>query len=148
MEISSTPRRTAALIGALLAGLLLALTGCSTGVGRQASSPTTVSGVPGSPRVPGWAEGMHLVPAGELPPQARDTLRLIDAGGPFPYPQDGTVFGNRERHLPAHPRGYYHEYTVPTPGSPDRGARRLVTGEGHETYYTEDHYRTFQAVLR
>ncbi|MFI9048908.1 ribonuclease domain-containing protein [Streptomyces sp. NPDC053427] len=151
MVIRFTPRRAAALIGALLAGLLLVLTGCSTGAGLKGTSqtaPSPASTDPASPRVPGRANGLPAVPVGELPPQARDTLRLIDAGGPFRYRQDGTVFGNRERHLPAHPRGYYHEYTVPTPGSPDRGARRLVTGEGHETYYTDDHYRTFKAVLR
>ncbi|MFG2208032.1 ribonuclease domain-containing protein [Streptomyces sp. NPDC048638] len=145
MVIHSAPGRAAALIGALLAGLLLALTGCSTGGERPGSSPAAASG---SPRVPGWARGMSTVPAGTLPTQARRTLRLIDSGGPFPYPQDGTVFNNRERLLPAHRRGYYHEYTVPTPGSPDRGAHRLVTGESHETYYTDDHYRTFKAVLR
>ena len=70
-------------------------------------------------------------------------LALIDAGGPFPYRQDGTVFSNREHLLPAKARGYYREYTVPTPGSPDRGARRIVTGLGGEAYYTDDHYRSF-----
>ncbi|NEB68848.1 ribonuclease, partial [Streptomyces fulvissimus] len=64
----------------------------------------------------------------DLPAQAHDTLDLIDAGGPFPYPQDGTVFQNREGLLPAQSTGYYHEYTVETPGSDNRGARRIVTG--------------------
>lgn len=82
-----------------------------------------------------------------LPPEAAATYRLIEAGGPFPYPrQDGTVFGNRENSLPREPSGYYHEYTVPTPRSADRGARRLVTGAERELYYTGDHYRTFVAV--
>ncbi|MFI8940319.1 ribonuclease domain-containing protein [Streptomyces syringium] len=83
-----------------------------------------------------------------LPSQAHDTLRLIQANGPFPYPKDGTVFSNREGVLPKHDGGYYHEYTVKTPGSPDRGARRIVTGKagGQEDYYTGDHYRTFDLV--
>ena len=70
-------------------------------------------------------------------------LQLIANGGPFPYRQDGSVFGNREGRLPAQPSGYYHEYTVPTPGAADRGARRVVRGNGGETYYTRDHYATF-----
>ncbi len=83
----------------------------------------------------------------DLPSQAHDTLELIDAGGPFPYPQDGTVFQNREGVLPDHSTGYYHEYTVKTPGSSHRGARRIVTGEeAQEDYYTADHYATFDLV--
>ncbi|MEU4349722.1 ribonuclease domain-containing protein [Streptomyces sp. NPDC023838] len=83
----------------------------------------------------------------ELPSQAYDTLRLIDKGGPFPYSQDGVVFSNREDVLPSEPSGYYHEYTVKTPGSPTRGARRIVTGrQAHEDYYTSDHYGTFDLV--
>lgn len=81
-----------------------------------------------------------------LPAQAGDTLRLIDKGGPFPYPEDGEVFQNREGVLPHEPQGYYHEYTVDTPGSPDRGARRIVTGEDGTDYYTSDHYETFDAI--
>ena len=82
-----------------------------------------------------------------LPSQAHDTLDLIEAGGPYPYPQDGTVFQNREGLLPARSSGYYHEYTVITPGSPDRGARRIVTGEDfEEDYYTADHYASFDLV--
>ncbi|MEU4996075.1 ribonuclease [Streptomyces sp. NPDC021622] len=82
-----------------------------------------------------------------LPSQAHDTLDLIEAGGPYPYPQDGTVFQNREGILPSQSSGYYHEYTVKTPGSPDRGARRIVTGEeNQEDYYTADHYESFDLV--
>ncbi len=82
-----------------------------------------------------------------LPAQAHDTLDLIDAGGPFPYEQDGTVFQNREALLPGQSTGYYHEYTVITPGSSDRGARRIVTGEeAEEDYYTADHYESFDLV--
>ena len=74
------------------------------------------------------------------------TLARIDAGGPFPYRQDGTVFSNREHLLPAEAHGYYHEYTVPTPGSADRGARRIVMGNQGEAYYTDDHYRSFWRI--
>ncbi|MFJ8792513.1 ribonuclease domain-containing protein [Streptomyces sp. NPDC102462] len=84
---------------------------------------------------------------GDLPSQAYDTLELIERGGPFPYTQDGSVFQNREGILPSHPTGYYHEYTVKTPGSSTRGARRIVTGEEYqEDYYTSDHYATFDLV--
>jgi ribonuclease T1 len=82
------------------------------------------------------------VPAAERE-QLDDTLRLIVAGGPFPYRQDGMVFANREGRLPQQPRGYYHEYTVPTPGAPNRGARRVIRGNNGETYYTNDHYQSF-----
>lgn len=82
-----------------------------------------------------------------LPAQAHDTLDLIEAGGPYPYEQDGTVFQNREQILPDRATGYYHEYTVVTPGSPNRGARRVVTGEAaQEDYYTADHYASFDLV--
>ncbi|MYX94406.1 ribonuclease [Streptomyces sp. SID486] len=84
---------------------------------------------------------------GDLPSQAHDTLKLIDQGGPFPYSQDGVVFQNREGVLPSRTTGYYHEYTVITPGSPTRGARRIVTGEqSREDYYTADHYASFDLV--
>ncbi|MGW3952668.1 ribonuclease domain-containing protein [Streptomyces sp. NPDC004752] len=83
----------------------------------------------------------------DLPSQAYDTLRLIDQGGPYPYPQDGTVFQNREGVLPSQSQGYYHEYTVKTPGSDTRGARRIVTGEDNqEDYYTADHYVSFDLI--
>ncbi|MFE0176907.1 ribonuclease domain-containing protein [Streptomyces sp. NPDC059002] len=82
-----------------------------------------------------------------LPSQAHDTLDLIEKGGPYPFPQDGTVFQNREGELPRQSSGYYHEYTVITPGSDDRGARRIVTGEkSQEDYYTADHYASFDLV--
>ena len=90
-----------------------------------------------------WAGDIALA---DLPPEARHTLALIRAGGPFPYAQDGGTFGNRERLLPRHERGYYREYTVGTPGARDRGARRIVTGSGGEFYYTADHYRSFQRI--
>jgi ribonuclease T1 len=90
----------------------------------------------------------------DLPPQARETLALIQRGGPFPFRKDGAVFHNREQRLPIRPRGYYRSFTVPTPGSRDRGARRIVAGVGAgndvatsgEYYYTADHYRTFRRI--
>ncbi len=84
----------------------------------------------------------------DLPPEAADTLELIDAGGPFPEDRDGVTFENREELLPDEPRGYYREYTVPTPGSDDRGARRIVAGDGGELYWTGDHYSSFSRIQR
>ncbi|MDD2774523.1 MAG: ribonuclease [Gallionella sp.] len=81
-----------------------------------------------------------------LPAEARDTLRLIKQGGPFPYPRDGVVFSNREKVLPKQYKGYYHEYTVKTPGLSHRGARRIVSGVMGEYYYTGDHYQSFQRI--
>jgi ribonuclease T1 len=86
--------------------------------------------------------------AAELPREGIAVLALIDKGGPFRYKQDNTVFSNNEGRLPKQARGYYHEFTVPTPGSPDRGARRLIAGEDGDIYYTSDHYDTFRQVLR
>ena len=92
----------------------------------------------------------------ELPQEARQTLRLIRQGGPYPFPRkDGSTFGNYEKLLPSKVRGYYREYTVPTPGRQDRGARRIVAGAGEngnvatsgEYYYTHDHYRSFRRIL-
>lgn len=101
----------------------------------------TLSGLAG-------ARGLPVpVEAAALPPEAHQVLRLIETGGPFPYRRDGIVFQNRERRLPAQARGYYREYTVPTPGAPDRGPRRLVSGEAGERYYSPDHYRHFYRVV-
>lgn len=102
----------------------------------------------------GGALAADEVRAAQLPPEARDTLKRIQTGGPFAYERDGSVFGNREGLLPRRPRGYYTEYTVRTPGSRDRGARRIVAGQGSsgnpatggEYWYTADHYRSFQRI--
>lgn len=87
----------------------------------------------------------------ELPRQGRETYELIRQGGPFPYDKDGSVFGNRERLLPSERRGFYREYTVATPGSRDRGARRIVCGgpkrAPHTCYYTADHYASFRKIV-
>jgi ribonuclease T1 len=91
------------------------------------------------------------VQVAELPRQGRETYELIRQGGPFPYGKDGAVFGNRERLLPAEKRGFYREYTVATPGSRDRGARRIVCGGPARTpyacYYTADHYASFRKIV-
>lgn len=75
-----------------------------------------------------------------------EVVATIDAGGPFVYRQDGTIFQNRERRLPLHPVGFWHEYTVPTPGSSDRGARRVIGGDDDSLFYTRDHYRSFVQI--
>jgi ribonuclease T1 len=97
---------------------------------------------------PGSEVSVHIT---ELPRQGRETYELIRQGGPFPYDKDGTVFGNRERQLPSQARGYYREYTVATPGSRDRGARRIVCGgpsrTPHACYYTADHYASFRKIV-
>ena len=93
-------------------------------------------------------DGLETVAIERLPAEARETIALIDQGGPFPYQKDGSTFGNRERLLPRQPGGYYREYTVITPGSDDRGARRIIAGDGGELYYTADHYASFRRVVR
>jgi len=94
------------------------------------------------------------IPAAALSAEARATLARIKTGGPFPYARDGSAFGNREKLLPPRKRGYYREYTVPTPGARDRGARRIVAGAGArgdvrasgEYYYADDHYNSFRRI--
>lgn len=90
--------------------------------------------------------GDEIVRDAEERAELRKTLELIARGGPFPYRNDGGVFANREGRLPQRERGYYREYTVVTPRAQDRGARRVVRGNGGETYYTRDHYRTFVRI--
>jgi ribonuclease T1 len=95
---------------------------------------------------PGGYPVIAEVSLSALPPEASNTLKLIKQGGPFPYPRDGVVFGNYEKRLPKKQRGYYHEYTVKTPGARNRGARRIVCGLPSECYYTGDHYQTFKLI--
>jgi guanyl-specific ribonuclease Sa len=114
-------------------------------------APATSGCVVRAAEVPGAAEsGLPVRPLCALPAQAAQTWRLIAAGGPFPQDRDGIVFNNRERLLPQQKSGWYHEYTVPTPGSGDRGARRLITGGSRgpdqQVYYTADHYDSFVVV--
>jgi ribonuclease T1 len=97
-------------------------------------------------------DGMATIERSSLPAQGKAVLELIASGGPFPYEKDGTVFGNREKRLPSHKRGYYREYTVATPGLNHRGARRIVCGgaepkEPDACYYTADHYASFKLIV-
>jgi ribonuclease T1 len=110
-----------------------------------AQTPTKTRRAPATPTVA--LSGLPTIQYDRLPVQARKTIELIQRDGPFPYRQDGAVFQNRERLLPARPNGYYHEYTVKTPGSPDRGARRIIAGDKGELYYTDDHYDSFKQVV-
>lgn len=120
-----------ALTGVFLSVLLVAL-----GSGAKSVSRTPETG---------------NIALGALPVQGQDTYQLIRQGGPFPFDKDGAVFGNRERFLPLHQRGYYREYTVRTPGSRDRGARRIVCGGPatvpDDCYYTADHYASFRKIV-
>ncbi|MCZ4123866.1 ribonuclease domain-containing protein [Streptomyces sp. H39-S7] len=142
-----TPRLTRIGALAVLAGTLL------VGGPAVAASPATLAPAPATASASVGSSTTVTVNAvgsicySALPSQAHHTLDLIDAGGPFPYSQDGVVFRNQEQLLPSHTSGYYHEYTVVTPGSPTRGARRIITGQAvAEDYYTADHYASFKRV--
>ena len=116
---------------------------------RTTTSTATTRGSASTPAVADGGDGLASVRLADLPVQARQTVALIDAGGPFPYAKDGATFNNFEGVLPSRPRGYYREYTVKTPGERDRGARRIVTGDrDRELFYTADHYETFARVQR
>ena len=111
-----------------------------------------VAGSNASARAPAEEVPAATVQWHALPPEARHTEQLIRQGGPFVYAKDGSVFGNRERLLPASPRGYYREYTVKTPGAHDRGARRIVCGGSRPTqpdacFYTGNHYASFARIV-
>ncbi|MET9231350.1 ribonuclease domain-containing protein [Lentzea sp. NPDC003310] len=110
------------------------------------TKPVVTSAAQGE-TVPGSNSGLDVQALSKLPAEAAKTWKLIEANGPFPYPRnDGVTFQNREKRLPAKDSGYYKEFTVPTPGSPDRGARRIVTGSQKEVFYTGDHYSSFVVV--
>lgn len=111
--------------------------------------PPTATSPPRAPSVaPAATDGLATIPFGALPPEAQRTIDLIDRGGPFPYDRDGITFGNREGLLPPQADGFYREYTVVTPGSADRGARRIIAGRDGRLYYTDDHYESFRRVVR
>jgi len=132
-------------VRSVLSGALLKL-GLATAVAVSAIATDPV-------QAKGPITARDPVALAELPPEAQQTEKLIRAGGPFPYPKDGVTFGNRERLLPRRERGYYREYTVPTPGSRNRGARRIVCGgvppvKPEICYYTEDHYASFRRIVQ
>ena len=118
------------------------------GLGLNMAATLLLGGVVGTAAAMPVGEPIAVT---ELPTAAQAVHESIRAGGPFPYPKDGAVFVNRERSLPGRPRGYYREYTVPTPGAGDRGARRIVCGgqppsRPEVCYYTADHYNTFRRI--
>jgi ribonuclease T1 len=134
MNNPKTARIIAAVVIAMMVITLAAsLLGCSATTTDTAPTKDPVS-------------GLAYLPVAGLPKEARQTLELIDKGGPYPYSRDGIVYNNLEKILPRQDRGYYHEYTVKTPGEKDRGARRIVTGKGDERYYTDDHYKSFRRI--
>lgn len=112
-----------------------------------AAARTTPAASSGARRTAANTSGLAEVKASQLPQEARDTLALIQRGGPYPYSRDGVVYSNFEKILPGKASGYYHEYTVVTPGSQDRGARRIVAGGQGEKYYTDDHYASFRFIV-
>ncbi|MGV1003469.1 MAG: ribonuclease domain-containing protein [Candidatus Nanopelagicales bacterium] len=134
-----------------------AVTG-TVGASERAATPATSTGASALPQQPGTPTPQVLAPdrpttalptvtVAALPGEARATLQLINDGGPFPFSKDGTVFGNRESLLPQQKSGFYREYTVITPGSDDRGARRIVAGQDGSRFYTSDHYDSFREVV-
>lgn len=135
-------RRLAAVLLALLAVLL---GGSLAACGAAAPSSTVSSS---STRGTDHDSGLPVVALADLPPQAARTVALIDRGGPFPYTKDGTVFRNAEGVLPHESYGYYHEYTVRTPGESDRGARRIIAARDGTLYWTADHYASFARIRR
>lgn len=112
--------------------------------------PSSQARAPRSWADPAMAGHLGTVAESQLPRAAQRTLATIRRGGPFPYAKDGVIFGNYEKRLPRRPRGYYHEYTVPTRGAHNRGARRIVCGgdqrAARDCYYTGDHYNSFQFI--
>ncbi len=142
--------------------LTVVVLGACSAVGLRSSSATPkiqlVTVVPGSTQTrPSNSSpdqptenrsGIPTISVNSLPPEARQTIVRIGQGGPFPYREDGQVFQNREVLLPSEPPGYYHEYTVETPGESDRGARRIITGAGGEMYYTDDHNASFKRIVQ
>ena len=116
-----------------------ASTSTTTSTGVEAAVTTTVE-------TARQVSDLPVASIEDLPAQAAETLALIEGGGPYPYDQDDGVFGNREGILPDLYDGYYREYTVETPGSDDRGARRFIVGADGEVYYTSDHYDSFAEV--
>ena len=161
--VTSSPRRLLAVVATALVALVLAACGAS-GSGTAASSASapqasSSGGHTSQPKpVVSPSDAGRLAPAqattdlrtmtvAMLPKQAIDTLRLIADDGPYPYAKDGATFSNREGLLPKHPSGWYREFTVVTPGSDDRGARRIIAGQDGSRFYTSDHYSSFREVV-
>lgn len=148
---SSSSRSTRSALLALLAVAVIVLAWVVVRVGTTGSDAAQPGARPGtvstSAATTDPASGLPWIAESALPSQARDTLRLIRSGGPYPYPRnDDKTFRNSEGRLPRHPNGYYREYTVKTPGSSDRGARRIITGAPDERFWTDDHYNSFSRI--
>ena len=141
MASSRTARTTTRLISTVVVAALAAVVWW---IQAGSDSDTTAD----DPEPSRTVSGLPYVALDDLPPEAADVVALIDQGGPFPYNQDGSTFGNFEGLLPDREDGYYREYTVETPGSEDRGARRIVGGAEGELYWTEDHYESFEVIRR
>jgi ribonuclease T1 len=151
-----SPRRVLAVLVVVMVGAVLTACGGSTPRGSVAYSGGTGGSVGSASATPGDAarlapaapvSNLRTVLVSQLPAEGVDTLRLIESGGPFRYDKDGATFANREGLLPQHKSGWYQEYTVITPGSQDRGARRIIGGKDGERYYTDDHYASYREVL-
>lgn len=145
--------RLAAFAGLVIAVVLLVVAMVS---GQQVPTPpvespgtavSTTSAPPAVGQAPENPSGLPAVNASQLPKEARQTLALIAKGGPYPYDRDGVNFGNFEGLLPKKGSGFYKEYTVPTPGESDRGARRIIVGKDTAKYYTADHYESFKFIV-
>jgi ribonuclease T1 len=146
LVVSMRMRLAAALIG------LIAVSGCAgtatetgpaaAGQGAVAADSQYADLAPAEPTT-----DLKTMTVEQLPPEGIDTLELIASDGPFPYSKDGSTFSNREGILPQQPKGFYSEYTVITPGSDDRGARRIVGGDDGSRFYTSDHYSSFREVV-
>lgn len=134
-------------------GVVIALTAShlinrhQPGVVTRPGSPAPINGgVSSAPKASSQESGLEQIADPDERAAVAKTLALIERGGPFLHRQDGSVFSNRERVLPDKPQGFYREYTVETPGADTRGARRIVQGSDGETYYTNDHYRSFRRL--
>jgi ribonuclease T1 len=146
LVVSMRMRLAAALIG------VVAVSGCAAtdvgtgqaGGGQQAGAAASQYAdlAPAQPTT-----DLNTMTVEQLPPEGIETLELIASDGPFPYDKDGSTFSNREGILPQQPNGFYAEYTVETPGSDDRGARRIVGGDDGSRFYTSDHYSSFREVV-
>lgn len=144
--MTSRRRITIALVGLIvlvLAGWLIR--DVTTGSGPASTTTSTSAGAGAA--VPGSSSGLPVKVLSSLPKEAAGTWKLIQQGGPYPYPKnDGVVFHNNGNVLPRNKDGYYHEYTVDTPGAKNRATKRLITGSQRELYYTDDHYDSFVVV--
>ncbi len=123
-------------------------TGTTTPLPSPGSTPASTRPTPAPPAATEPASGLPFVYLGDLPPEATETVELIDSGGPYPYEADDDTFGNYEGLLPGEDRGFYREYTVETPGSSTRGARRVIAAADDVLYWTADHYDSFAVIKR